>query len=323
MQNNNFETFPGASHEVSAERAVPPKQDFAESFSKGVPEFSGNKFAAAHEGNSYYGETINDEAEAEEYNDGVANAATLINYGLDAVAREKGVEAVVQGIKSFDASGSDNPLRDLYNHLGIDTKQEFEDVRDESMASKAKKMQFRTEFNMPKTQQKSREGMLKAIADMKELIGEVETADPRYEELRRSARASGKGYFEYAVKDFGLRGLTDLFSVLAEQKKKKEAEEKKEETRPLEEPKRDESQPKEEEQKEPQLEEETNPKKPQPDVEGEENTLPEEPQVEAEQPKTPKNSEEPKPNPDNPGDYYEKHPERTMFKPEALGENEK
>lgn len=254
MQDNNFETFPGASPEVSAERAVPSEQDFAKSFSEGVPEFSGDKFGTAHEGNDYYGETINDEAEAEEYNDGVANAATLINYGLDAVAREKGVEAVVQGIKSFDASGSDNPLRDLYNHLGIDTKQEFEDVRDESMASKSKKMQFRTEFNMPKTQQKSREGMLKAIADMKELIAEVETADPRYEELRRSARASEKGYFEYAVKDFGLRGLTDLFSVLAEQKEQKEQKEKsekkaepeKKQEKPEEKPEEQETQPEEE-----------------------------------------------------------------------------
>lgn len=314
MEDNTFEKFPSASPEASAERSVPPKQDFENSFAEGVPEFSGDKFGIAHENNDFYGESVKEDSESEEYNDSVANAASLINYGLDAIAREKGVEVVVQGIKSFDTTGSENPLRDLYDHLGIDTREEFEDVRDESMASKFKKTQFREEYNMPKTEKRTREGMLKAIADMKELIAEVETADPRYEELRQSAKNYGKGYFEYAVKDFGLRGLTDLFSVLAEQKKKKEEEEKKEEAKPAEEPKRDESQPKEEKREEPQSEEsqpkeETNPEEPQPDAEVKENTPPEEPQLEAEQPKIPEqNSGEPKPNPDNPNDYdyYEK-----------------
>ena len=297
MEDNTFEKFPSASPEVSAERSVPPEQDFRKSFAEGVPEFSGDKFGIAHENNDFYGESVKEDSESEEYNDSVANAASLINYGLDAIAREKGVEVVVQGIKSFDTTGSENPLRDLYDHLGIDTREEFEDVRDESMASKFKKTQFREEYNMPKTQKRTREGMFKAIADMKELIAEVEGADPRYEELRQSAKNYGKGYFEYAVKDFGLRGLTDLFSVLAEQKKKKEEEERKEEAKPVEEP---------------QLEEETNPEEPQPDAEVKENTPPEEPQLEAEQPKTPEqNSGEPKPNPDNPNeyDYYEKQGE--------------
>lgn len=288
MEDNTFEKFPSDSPEVSAERSVPPEQDFGKSFAEGIPEFSGDKFGIAHENNDYYGESVKEDSESEEYNDSVANAASLINYGLDAVAREKGVESVVQGIKSFDATGSENPLRDLYDHLGIDTREEFEDVRDESMASKFKKTQFREEYNMPKTQKRTREGMFKAIADMKELIAEVEGADPRYEELRQSAKNYGKGYFEYAVKDFGLRGLTDLFSVLAEQKKKKEEEERKEEVKPVEEP---------------QLEEETNPEEPQPDAEAEENT-PSEAQSEIQQPETSEqNSGEPKPNPDNQNDY--------------------
>ena len=251
MDSNSIEKLPGASPEISAERELPPEQDFAKNFESGVPPFAGENFGTAHEGNDYYGESVdNSESEADEpesdYNEGVASAASLINYGLDGVAREKGVEAVVQGIKSFDATGSENPLRDLYDHLGIDTKEGFKDVREESMASKAQRMRFRDEYNMPKTEKRSREGMLKAIADMKELIAEVESADPRYEELRTAAKAYGKGYFEYAVKNYGLRGLTELFSVLADQKEKKEKQE--EESKESEQTELE--QPKQEEQKE-------------------------------------------------------------------------
>ena len=62
---------------------------------------------------------------------------------------------------------------------------------------------------------------------MKELIMEVEGADPRYEELRAGARAAGKGYFEYAVSSYGTRGLTELFQALSAQKEKAETEEEK------------------------------------------------------------------------------------------------
>ena len=67
-------------------------------------------------------------------------------------------------------------------------------------------------------------GAFKAIEDMKELVAGVEGADPLYEELRNNARSAGMGCFEYAVKDYGVRGLTELFKVLSEQKKKAEEE---------------------------------------------------------------------------------------------------
>lgn len=116
MDSNSIEKLPGTSPEISAERELPAKQDFAKNFESGVPPFAGENFGTAHEGNDYYGESVdNSESEADEpesdYNESVASAASLINYGLDAVAREKGVEAIVQGIKSFDVSGSENPLR--------------------------------------------------------------------------------------------------------------------------------------------------------------------------------------------------------------------
>lgn len=219
---NSLEKFPGSSPETKAERSVPPEQDFAEKM-KDVPPFQPEKmFGTANSENQFYGESATEEQETTDHNEGLSDAAAIINYGLDAVAREKGVEATVQGIKSFDASNTDNPVRDLYVHLGVDTMEELKDTRDESEASKHAREYFRDEYNMPKTQAKTREGAIKAILDMKELIAEVEDADPRYQELRNKARAAGKGYFEYAVKDFGLRGLTDLFGVLAEQHQDKE-----------------------------------------------------------------------------------------------------
>ena len=242
---NSLEKFPGASPETKAERSVPPEQDFAEKM-KDVPPFQTEKmFGTANSENQFYGESTTEEQETTERNEGLNDASAIINYGLDAVARQKGVEATVQGIKSFDASNSENPLRDLYTHLGINTIEELKDTRDESDASKYARESFRSEYNMPRTQQKSREGAIKAILDMKELITEVEDADPRYQELRNNARAAGKGYFEYAVKDFGLRGLTDLFGVLAEQRKKKEQEKPKQEEPKKEEPEKEEPEQKE------------------------------------------------------------------------------
>lgn len=225
MYNNDFEKAPGSA-ETQGERSVPPEQDFAESFAKGVPEFAGEQFGVANEENQFYGETTDEEEsaseESDDKNEGLTDAAAVVNYGLDVIAREKGVEQVVQGIKTFDASGSENPLRDLYTHLGLKNLDDFKDARDEAAATRRIRNTFRDEYSMPRTQRRSREGALKAIADMKELISEVEGADPRYSELRNAAKSAEKGYFEYAVKDYGTRGLTELFATLSKQKESKE-----------------------------------------------------------------------------------------------------
>lgn len=225
MYDNSFEKAPGDNAETQAERPVPLGQDFEKSFAEGgVPEFAGEQFGIANEKNQFYGESADEQEVETEPNEGISNAASIINYGLDAIAREKGVESVVQGIKSFDANGSDNPLRDLFVHLGLENANDFEETSEEAAASRQIRNAFRNEYNMPRTQNRSKQGALKAIADMKELIAEVEGADPRYEELRKSALSAGKGYFEYAVKDYGKRGLTELFATLSEQKKQKETE---------------------------------------------------------------------------------------------------
>lgn len=219
MNDNSFEKFPGSNNESQGEQSVPPEQDFAKSFSEGVPEFGGKQFGTANEKNQFYGESVDEQELEAESNEGIANAASIINYGLDAIAREKSVEYVVQKIKTFDASGSDNPLRDLFTHLGLESLDDFKNTRDEAIASREIRNNFRNEYNMPKTQNRSKQGALKAIADMKELIAEVEGANPRYEKLRREAASAQKGYFDYAVKDYNKRGLTELFATLNEQRK--------------------------------------------------------------------------------------------------------
>ena len=208
-ENDSFEKAPGFNAESVGERAVAPEQDFAKAFETGVPEFrgdgfsgaevAGDKFGVANPDNLYYGEA-KDEGDVEagdagvEFNEGVADAAALVEYGLNSAAQKLGVETVVQKIRGFDASGREDPIGDLFKLL---------------------------ELPAPAATG-SHEGAFRALDDMKELIGEVEGADPRYEELRAGARAAGKGYFDYAVSQFGTQGMTELFGVLAEQREKKE-----------------------------------------------------------------------------------------------------
>ena len=220
---NEFERVPGTTPgEVSAEQMARAGQ-WEDSMGTGLPEFSGDQFGVANENNEFYGEAVTSEAESgEAYDKGISDAAALINYGLDAAAREKGVEFVVQTIKTFDAGGREDPIKDLFTAIGIETPTEAKDVRNEALAARDNVNEFREGVNQP-SQNRSLEGAFKAIEDMKELIMEVEGADPRYEELRANARAAGKGYFEYAVSSYGTRGLTELFRVLAMQREMGEA----------------------------------------------------------------------------------------------------
>lgn len=218
---NKFEKFPGGNPgEVSAEQMAKVER-WEGAMENGVPNYTGEQqFGVANENNEFYGEAAADEAEAgEAYDKGISDAAALINYGLNAAAREKGVEYVVQTIRNFNAFGSEDPIKKLFSELGVDTPEEKRNIQEEDLATKENMEEFRGGVNAP-SQTKSIEGALKAIEDMKELIAEVEVADPRYEELRAGAKAAGKGYFEYAVSAFGTQDLTTLFKVLAMQREK-------------------------------------------------------------------------------------------------------
>lgn len=245
IEQNNFEKFPGAvktGMETASEGNIAAENDFSKAMSEGVPEFRG--FGARNEaGVPEIQELKTEDATrsmpevepkvetepGEEFDQGITDAAALINYGLDAAARELGIETVVQKIKGFDASGRENPIRDLFEYLGVDTPEEVKAVEGEGDAAAVKEQTFREGVNAP-SQRRTVEGAFKALDDMKELISEVEGADPRYEDLRAGAQAAGKGYFEFAVMNFGTRGLTELFQVLAEQREM--AEEKEEEEGP-------------------------------------------------------------------------------------------
>ncbi len=251
-ETNSFEKFPGSSGEVSGEN-LKKAAEWGEAMSSGVPEFAGasflngtdkgslkkvmkmgegigeQMFGTANEQNKFYGEAndANDEIadeQGEMYDKGISDAAALINYGLNAAALKYGVEVVVQKIKNFDASGSSDPIGDFFNYMGVDAPAERQNIVDQSAATTDRVSEFRDGVNNP-SQKKSTEGAFAAIDDMKELINEVEGADPRYEELRQGAKAAGKGYFDYAVSDYGVRDLTGLFKVLATQREKAEEKE--------------------------------------------------------------------------------------------------
>lgn len=161
--------------------------------------------------------------DAPEFNEGVADASAIINYGINAAAREVGVEKTVQAIKNFNINSCpENPIKGLFDALGIDTPAEFKDFHEEQTASRISENAFRNSDNHPATMNRSMAGAIEAIRDMKELIAEVETADPAYNELRQNAHTFGKGIFEYAV--FGLKapGLVELFQSLEQMRSKKE-----------------------------------------------------------------------------------------------------
>ena len=232
MDDKKFENGPEMfrmSGEVSPAPALEKSPSGADNFEKsmenGVPPFAGEEFGVASPDNNYYGESADDGKNEVEnnYNEGVSDAARLIDYGLDAATKQFGVEGVVQRIKGFDVSGSMNPIGDFLKELGVNTREERKELREENEAEKVSREEFRENMDVEQ-QKKSIEGALKAIADMKELIAEVEDADPRYEELRENAKRAGMGYFEYAVKEYGTRNLSKLFESLNAQREKKEEE---------------------------------------------------------------------------------------------------
>lgn len=239
---NNFEAMPGEFVPNGEENRElgPTEGDFKEAM-KGAEEAEWDMFGNRVEKN----EVQNDKTESEavediplvnkademmngnEYNQGIADAAAIINYGLNAAARERGVEPVVQGIKKFVVTGSNDVIGDLFRSLGIDTPAEMKELREEARATRTSEEAFLAEQGVQGRGRYSNEGAIAAINSMKELITEVEGNDPRFNELRQGAQVANMGYFEYAVKVLAKQedndkreDLTTLFKVLAEQKEK-------------------------------------------------------------------------------------------------------
>ena len=179
-----------------------------------VPAFSGEDFFSGNVDTPPTNEADNND----EYDPSLSDAAALVSYGLDAAAMRIGVEATIQRIKSFDASNSTDPIKDLYDYLGIGENPTREEVRDTATAMKNDTDAMREEIGASAHTPKTTAAAHKAIEDMKDLIAEVEGADPAYASLRQGAESAGKGYFEYAVGASEGRSLSDLLLALKDQK---------------------------------------------------------------------------------------------------------
>ena len=184
-----------------------------------APEFSDNQFGEATPATPESSSEVATEQSADkspERDDNIADASAIINYGLNAAARERGVEATIQAINNFVPNGNGDPIKQLFVELGIDTGTEVKDLIEESRAAKPNENTFRNEnVNAPSTMNRSQEGALNAIKEVKELVAEVQTS-PAYANLRAEAKKAGKGYFEYAVSKSGVRDLTVLFGSLSQ-----------------------------------------------------------------------------------------------------------
>lgn len=176
-------------------------------FPENIPEENNNKQQNNPE--------ITPESENDKY---ISEAATIINYGLNAVSKEKGVETAFQMINNFVPNNQEDPINQLYKEFGIDTEKEFKDLENESETSKPEENLFRENINASPTTEKSKEGALKAIQNVKELVAEVQTS-PIYGGLRKEAMSAGKGVFEYAVDKYEVRDLTVLLGALNEIRK--------------------------------------------------------------------------------------------------------
>lgn len=198
----SWEKAPGKSiqEEVSQEN-IDRADEFA-SVMETAPEFAGDN--------------------PEEYDDEIAGAASLINYGVNAAASEMGVGFVVDKICEFDPSGLDNPIKGLYEHLGVDTQEEKEELRDERQGTKNREIGFAADSpNAQPVKRQSREGAMQAIKDLKELVLSVKT-DPKYDSLRSEASAMGMNVFDYAVRGYEKQDFVTLMRVLAEQREANE-----------------------------------------------------------------------------------------------------
>ena len=202
--------------------------------------------------------TENKAEETPDRDESIAAASAVLNLGLNATAREKSVGEVVEAIKYYSLEDGKNPIIPLNETVGIDTKEEFQDLKDEMKASKPKEDAFRSDVNAPATIQKNRFAAQEAIRKFKDLIREVETS-PVYADLRAEALADGKSQnvFEYAAKKYNANNtatqsstpdLIMLFHALSEEKKKYE-DKKAMSTKPEEElPKEEQEQPEQEQQ---------------------------------------------------------------------------
>ncbi len=159
--------------------------------------------------------------DGEQRDENIAEAEAILFQGpINAAAREKGIDAVVQGINNFVYNGQGDPIKQLLTEIGVDNKQDKQELAEEAQAIKPAETAFREEnINAPTVTRKSEENTLGAIKEFKELIAEVESS-PDYAGLRANAIKNGKSLWGEAVSEYGVHDLTTLFDALGKQKEK-------------------------------------------------------------------------------------------------------
>ena len=159
--------------------------------------------------------------DGEERDENIAEAEAILFQGpINAAAREKGIDTVVQGINNFVYSGQGDPMKQLLTEIGVDNKQDKQELAEEAQAIKPAETAFREEnINAPTVTRKSEENTLGAIKGFQKLIAEVESS-PDYASFRANAMKNGKSLWGEAVSEYGVRDLTTLFDALGKQKEK-------------------------------------------------------------------------------------------------------
>ena len=191
---------------------------------KTAPEFNGQKNEIGNidtpELNDQKNETKDTNANIpeEEHDETISSAANLLNYGFDGVAREIGVEQIMQALKNYDPSSNpSNPIQGFYESVGIDTTKEYKDLHNTNSANRDSVNEYLSNTNMSPSSTNNIEHAIKALLDAHNLIRAVESS-PEYTSLRKNAKSSEMGYFQFATHDIPNAGLVDLFGRLEEMK---------------------------------------------------------------------------------------------------------
>lgn len=181
-----------------------------------APEFNSQKNEIGDADIPEIDETEDANIPEEEYDETISGTANLLNYGLDGIARNIGVEQTMQALKNYDPSNNpSDPIKGFYESIGIDTTKEYKDIQSTNSANRDSVNEYLNNTNTSPIN--STEHAIKALLDAHNLIRAIESS-PEYASLRENAKKSEMGYFEYAIHDIPNAGLPDLFKRLEEMK---------------------------------------------------------------------------------------------------------
>ena len=154
-----------------------------------------------------------------------ADATAIISYGANEAARKYGVEHVVEAINEFNPDSSEDPINDLLESIGVESKEDRADARDINTNERAL---LDDNSNPNASKNISRENAVRAIKDFQNMIRAVKADSERFGDLNDDALDSGRGIFERAaeqqVEETGKdEDLVTMFKGLENQKRDNES----------------------------------------------------------------------------------------------------